>query len=328
VADLVFLGTPEAAVPSLEALVAAGHRIRLVVSRPDVRRGRGPGTAPSPVKAAAIALGLPVSDRLEDVVGVGAELGVVVAYGRIVPQRVLDALAMVNVHFSLLPRWRGAAPVERAILAGDDVTGVCIMRLDAGLDTGPILARVVVPIRNEEREHARALTARLAAAGAELLVATLAGGVAALGPGEPQVGEPTYAAKLEPEELRIDWSQPASVVERVVRLDRAWTTFRGQRLRILRARAVDGEGTVVPAASADAGHQVGAPGTLAPDGTVVAGTGALILEEVQPPGRRPMAAADWLRGIRLQPGERLGATPPTAPPRGEQPSGAGPRPAP
>ena len=175
---------------------------------------------------------LPVTDALDDVTGVGAELGVVVAYGRIVPQRILDALPMVNVHFSLLPRWRGAAPVERAILAGDEVTGVCIMRLEAGLDTGPVLASEQVVI--DPNEHAAALIARLAQTGASLLVDVLATPVAEMGPGTPQSGEPTYAAKLEADEFRIDWNQPAEVVQRVVRLDRAWTTFRGERLRVRR----------------------------------------------------------------------------------------------
>ncbi len=149
-ARLVFLGTPEAAVQPLRTLVRAGHDVALVVTRPDKRRGRGAALVPSPVKAAATELGLPVTDSLDDAVGVGAELGVVVAYGRIIPVAVLDRLPMVNLHFSLLPRWRGAAPVERAILEGDAETGVCLMAVEAGLDTGAIYAEVATAIDEDE----------------------------------------------------------------------------------------------------------------------------------------------------------------------------------
>ncbi|MGA1358221.1 MAG: methionyl-tRNA formyltransferase, partial [Ilumatobacteraceae bacterium] len=144
---IVYLGTPEVAVSPLRALVAAGVDVALVITRVDKRRGRGGELSPSPVKRAAMDLGIPVSHRLEDALTVGADLGVVVAYGRIIPAAVLERLAMINVHFSLLPRWRGAAPVERALLAGDQETGICIMRVEEGLDTGVVYARVVVPIR-------------------------------------------------------------------------------------------------------------------------------------------------------------------------------------
>lgn len=303
-AALAFLGTPPAAVPSLRALVEAGHDVRLVVTQPDRRRGRGGALVPSPVKAAAGELGLSVTDRLDDVLGCGAALGVVVAYGRIVPQRVLDAVPMVNVHFSLLPRWRGAAPVERALLAGDAVTGVCLMRLQAGLDTGPVLARSEVAIGAEET--APELTARLADVGARLLVDTLASGVGALGPGEPQRGEPTYAAKIDPDELRIDWAQPADAVARLARLGRAFTGFRGQRLRVLHAtadgRAGDGAGD-----AASGGGASEPAGTLLPVARVVAGDGrTVLLRQVQPEGRRPVDATAWWNGARPVPGERLG----------------------
>ena len=298
-AALVFLGTPEAAVAPLEALVGAGHDVRLVVSRPDARRGRGPARSPSPVAAAGHRLGLWVSDRLEDVLDAEGELGVVVAYGRIVPAAVLDALPMVNLHFSLLPRWRGAAPVERAILAGDEETGVCVMRLEAGLDTGPVLARRSVPM---DDAHAGALTAALARLGAEMLVALLAGGVAGLGPGEPQAGEPTYAPKIDAGELRIDWSRPATEVHRLVRTDRAWTTFRGRRLRVLEARARPGEPGPGSPGDVEQRHD-GADRAVA----VRCGTGHLELLTVQPEGARPMAAGEWARGARPGPGDRLGA---------------------
>jgi methionyl-tRNA formyltransferase len=306
VSRLVFLGSPDAAVPSLRALVQAGHEVALVVSQPDRRRGRGAALISSPVKRAALELGIDTTDRLDDALGVSAELGVVVAYGRIVPARVLDELAMVNVHFSLLPRWRGAAPVERALLAGDTETGVCIMRLEAGLDTGPVLARAPVAIDDGGREGAAALTARLAELGARLLVECMAAGAGALGTGVPQQGEPTYAAKLEPAEFRLEWTRPAGELARTVRLDRAWTTFRGQRLRVLRAWAGEGAGPD-DAGPADAGRADAAilPGTLAGD-RAACGAGSLVLEEVQPEGRTPMAAGDWLRGVRPAPGERLG----------------------
>jgi methionyl-tRNA formyltransferase len=304
VARLVFLGTPPAAAVSLEALVGAGHEVALVVSRADARRGRGVSQSPSPVKRAALDLGLAVTDRLDDVTAVGAELGVVVAYGRLIPGRILEALPMVNVHFSLLPRWRGAAPVERAVLAGDAETGVCLMRLDEGLDTGPVLRCERVEIG--AHEHVSSLVERLAVAGAHLLVDALAGGVDALPPGEPQRGEPLYAPKVQPEELRLVWSRPASELERVVRLDRAWTTFRGERMLVLDARA-----RPVPAAAegGPAGlerHEaMSGPGTL--EGTsVTTGHGMLELTAVQPAGKRAMPASAWARGVRARPGETLG----------------------
>ncbi len=297
-ARLVFLGTPPAAAVALEALVHAGHDVALVVSRADVRRGRGAAQLPSPTKRAALDLGLDVTDRLDDVLATRADLGVVVAYGRLVPGRVLDVLPMLNVHFSLLPRWRGAAPVERAVLAGDEETGVCLMRVEESLDTGPVLASQRVRIA--EREHVAALTARLAVIGAQLLVDTLAPGVAALGPGSPQRGDPTYAEKLRPEELRLDWARPAPELERVVRLDRAWTTFRHERLLVVDAAA---RSEPDPSAAADAA--AGRPGVLR-DTSVRTGDGVLELLEVQPAGKRPMPASAWCRGVRVRPGEALG----------------------
>jgi methionyl-tRNA formyltransferase len=285
---LVYLGSPDAAVPPLRALVDAGFDIRLVVSQPDRKRGRGGALLPSPVKAAALELGLPVSERVDDVLEVGAELGVVVAFGKLVKPHVLEQLPMVNLHFSLLPRWRGAAPVERALLAGDTETGVGVMQLEAGLDTGGLHAEERVPIGPEET--ADELRARLVAVGTELLVRTLTAG---LGEPVPQVGEPTYAAKLDPAELEIDWTRPATEVHRLVRLGRAWTTFRGKRLKVLAARLAPAAGAV--------------PGPGAVDGLLV-GTaeGALELVTVQPEGKGPQAASDWRNGSRPQPGERLG----------------------
>ena len=165
---LVFLGTPAIAVAPLEALVQRGFDVALVVTRADKRRGRGSALLPSPVKEAAVALGLAVTHRVDDVLAAGADLGVVVAYGQLIKAHVLEALPMVNLHFSLLPRWRGAAPVERALLAGDDETGVCLMQLEEGLDTGPVFGCERVPITT--RTTAAALRAELVRVGTDLLV--------------------------------------------------------------------------------------------------------------------------------------------------------------
>jgi methionyl-tRNA formyltransferase len=268
--------------------VDAGHDIALVVSQPDKRRGRGAALVPSPVKAAATELGLTRSDLLDDSMRVGAELGVVVAFGRLIKPHVLDALPMVNLHFSLLPRWRGAAPVERAILAGDAETGVCLMGLEEGLDTGPIYDSVRLGIGPEET--ADELRSRLVDAGTDLLVRSLE---QALGEPVPQAGEATYAAKVEPGELHLDWERPAVDLHRVIRLGRAWTTFRDRRLIVSRARlrAANGGGLL--------------PGQL--DGTTVGtGDGTLELVEVQPEGKGVQDAAAWVRGARLTDGERLG----------------------
>jgi methionyl-tRNA formyltransferase len=216
----------------------------------------------------------------------------VVAYGRIIPEGLLNLVPMVNLHFSLLPRWRGAAPVERAILAGDHETGVCVMRVEAGLDSGPVYARRVVPVDDEV--DLPTLRSELVDVGSALLVETLAGGVAGLPAPEPQQGEPTIAAKVANEDLHLQWEEPAAQLHRVVRLGRAWTTFRGRRLGILKSHVV-----------ADAVGQ-GLPGTLI-RASVVTGQGALSLLVVQPESRSPMSAEDWLRGIRPTESERLGS---------------------
>jgi methionyl-tRNA formyltransferase len=282
---LVFLGSPDAAVPPLRALIAAGFDVALVVSQPDRKRGRGSGLSPSPVKAAALELGLPVTDVVDDAMEVGADLGVVVAFGRLIKPHVLERLPMVNLHFSLLPRWRGAAPVERALLAGDAETGVDVMQLEQGLDTGGIYAEERLAIGDEET--ADELRARLVEVGTELLVRTLQAGI---GDPTPQVGEPTYAHKIDPAELELDWSKPAVELHRLVRLGRAWTTFRGKRLKVLVARLAD---TDAPA------------GTI--DGLVVGtGAGGLELVQVQPEGKGPQDAAAWRNGNRPEPGEALG----------------------
>ena len=281
---MAYLGTPELAVPPLLALVDAGFEIPLVVSRADTRRGRGGAHQPSPVKAAALDLGLRVTDDLVDLADVDVDLGVVVAYGRIIPAAVLDRLAMVNIHFSLLPRWRGAAPVERAILAGDQTTGVCLMAVDEGLDTGAVYRRDEVEI--DPVESLDELRGRLVDIGVAQLLDALGTG---LGVPEPQQGEPVYAAKITPDECRIDWTRPAVDVHRRIRVGGAWTTFRGKRLKIHRAAVV--------AAS-------GAPATI--EGTrVFAGEGALDLIELQPEGKGRQDAVAWRNGAQPTTDDRL-----------------------
>jgi methionyl-tRNA formyltransferase len=293
-ARLAFLGTPDLAVPPLRALVQAGHDVALVVTRPDKRRGRGGAMTPSPLKAAALALALPVTHELAEVPHAGVELGVVVAYGRIIPDPLLEQVPMLNLHFSLLPRWRGAAPLERAILAGDRETGVSVMKIDTGLDTGPVYARRAVPIG--EGTTLDVLQVQLVEIGTDLLVEALSRGIAGLPEPVAQVGEPTIAAKITAEDLHLDWGRPARSLLRVVHLGRAWTTFRGNRLTVLEAKIDD--------ARDDAGEGL-APGTLV-GAAVATGQGMLVLERVRPESRSPMSAQDWLRGVRPRNGERLG----------------------
>lgn len=283
---LVFLGTPSAAVPPLQALVAAGFDVALVVTRVDKRRGRGSALSPSPVKEAAVSLGLAVSHRVDDVLAVGADLGVVVAFGQIIKPHVLAEVPMINVHFSLLPRWRGAAPVERALLAGDQRTGVCIMAVEEGLDTGGVHASRAVDITASTTVDS--LRAELVAVGTSLLLDCLRDGLAQP---VPQQGEVTYADKIDPAELRIDWSRSAAEIDRLVRVGGAWTLARGRRVKVLAARPIE------EALS-------GAPGALV--GTcVAAGAGALELLEVQPEGKRPLPAKAWRNGAGLADGDRF-----------------------
>lgn len=275
----------------LQALVADGHDVGLVVTQPDRRRGRGSQLVPSPVKTAAFELGIPVSELVADVLRVDAELGVVVAFGRLVKPHVLAALPMVNLHFSLLPRWRGAAPVERAILAGDAVTGVCLMALEEGLDTGPVYARAEKAIGAEET--AAELRAALGELGTAMLRRALREG---LPEPSPQVGEPTYAAKLEPVDHHLEWHRGADELHRVVRLGQAWSTFRDKRFRVLRARM---PADVSSVKTLD-------PGELDSESLVVGtGGGLLQLVQVQAEGKAPQPADAWRNGARLRPGERF-----------------------
>ncbi|MFT4990181.1 MAG: methionyl-tRNA formyltransferase [Acidimicrobiales bacterium] len=286
-ARIVYLGSPEIAVAPLKALVQAGHEVALVVTNPDRRRGRGKDLMPTPVKACAIELGLPVSHVLDDVLDVGAAFGVVVAYGHIIGSHVLDVLPMVNIHFSLLPRWRGAAPLERAILAGDETTGVCLMEIAEALDEGDVYARAEIPVANQTLDELRESLVR---ASCDLLVTELSNG---LGTPEPQAGDVTYARKLKSDDFALDFSEPAEQLARVIRLGRAHTNLQGKRFAI-KAASVHGEPCEM------------APGAL--NGVRVAtGQGWLVLETVQPEGKKPVAADDWRRGARIDPTTVLGA---------------------
>ncbi len=277
---VAYLGTPDLAVAPLRALVDDGVDVALVVSQPDKRRGRGGTRQPSPVKAAALELGLPVTDRVDDVLEADVPLGVVVAYGRLIKPHVLEAVPMVNIHFSLLPRWRGAAPVERAILAGDEVTGVDLMVVEEGLDTGGIYRRTEVPIGADD--SLEDLRGRLVHEACRLLTGALREG---LGEPAPQRGEARYADKLTAEDRHLDWTAPALDVHRRVRLGDAWTTHHGKRLKVWR--------THVP--------PVG-------DGPrVAAGDGDVELVAVQPEGKGRMAAAAWARRAPRPAGEPLGS---------------------
>jgi methionyl-tRNA formyltransferase len=291
---IIYLGTPEDSVLPLRALVDAGHDVAMVVTQPDRRRSRGAGTDPSPVRRAADELGLPVRtpDKAREIVdevrASGAQLGVVVAFGQLLPASLLEALPLgfVNLHFSKLPRWRGAAPVERAILAGDAETGVCLMQLEAGLDTGPVFATRAVPI--EASDTAGGLRARLVEVGTELLVEqlpTLATAVPV-----PQVGDPTYAEKLTVEEFRLDPARTAPELDRIVRAGNprpgAWMSVGGKRVKVWRAR---------PVVSSD---EPCAPGVISSEGVLCTAAGTLELAEVQPEGKRTMAATAWRAGLR------------------------------
>lgn len=284
---VVYLGTPDVAVPPLQALVDSGVDVALVITRVDKRRGRGAALSPSPVKAAALQLGLPVSHELGDALSVGADLGVVVAYGRIIPVDVLVRLPMINVHFSLLPRWRGAAPVERALLAGDAETGVCIMRVEEGLDTGVVYDRVRLSIRPDHT--LTMLRNELVQAALPPLVRAVTQGCKA---GEPQRGEPTHAAKISPSELQISFTMTARHIAALTRLETAWFQLAGKRVRVVRA-----EVDATPAATGVAPGEI--LGNDARGVRVACGEGVIVFVTVQPEGKTPMAATAWANGARL-----------------------------
>lgn len=289
-ARLAFLGTPDLAVRPLACLLDAGHEVVLVVSKADTKRGRGGAIGPSPVKAFALEHQLEVTDDLAALAEADVDLCVVVAYGQIIPTELLEAIPMVNLHFSLLPRWRGAAPVERAILEGDEVTGVCVMAVEPELDSGGIYARATTDVGTKSLA---ALRGELVEMGTALLLDVVAD--LPLRVPVPQQGEITYAHKIQPAENVLDFTAPAELLRRKIALGRAHCYVGPNRLRILHASVTDGGGAV--------------PGEL--DGTVAAtGSGGLDLEVVQPEGKRPQSAADWLRGLRVTGPVRLSAQAP------------------
>lgn len=305
---LVYLGTPAFAVPTLERIVAAGHEVLEVVTQPDRPKGRGREVAASPVKEAALRLRLPVYQpervrRPEAVARLAAlapEAMVIVGYGQIIPQNVIDLapLGIINVHASLLPKYRGAAPIQWAIAMGETRTGVTTMRIDAGLDTGDMLLKAETVIGPEET--AVELGARLAHMGADLLVRTLEGmGAGAIVPEPQDHSQATLAPILKKEDGRIDWQLPAAAIHNRVRGFQPWpgayTSFRGQTLHVWKSRA-EGE---APAVSE--GRLLRRRGLWAGCG----GGAALELIEVQPEGRRRMSAADFANGLRLPENEPI-----------------------
>ena len=306
---LVFAGTPEVAVPSLEALVASRHEVLAVLTRPDARSGRGRALVPSPVRVRAQELGLEVltPERPSDpalrarLAELAPDACPIVAYGGLIPSDLLavPAAGWINLHFSLLPAWRGAAPVQHAVMAGDEVTGATTFRVVQALDTGPTYGVMTETIR--PTDTAGDLLQRLSTAGAGLLVATLDGLEAGDLEAVPQPGEGvSLAPKITVEDARVRWDRPALAVDRQIRgctpSPGAWTTFRGERLKLL------------PVSPALEGPSA-APGEIVPGRRTVhvgTATGPVELGTVQPHGRKPMAAADWARGVRIDAGEKLG----------------------
>ena len=295
---VIFMGTPDFSVPALRA-IAARHDVVAVYSQPPRAAGRGQKPRPSPVALAAQALGIPVRTpaRLRDpqdqadFAALDADVAVVVAYGLILPQPVLDAprLGCLNIHASILPRWRGAAPIHRAILAGDAETGVAIMQMEAGLDTGPVLALTRTPIAADDTTAS--LHDRLSAMGADLITDVLDRLPLPAVP-QPDDGV-TYATKIDKAEARIDWTQPAEQVDRQIRglspFPGAWCMVGDERVKLLASSVAQGQGE---------------PGTVLPDFTIACGAGAVRIALAQRAGKKPMAPADLLRGWALPP--RLG----------------------
>lgn len=300
---IVFMGSPEFSVPALEALVEAGHEIACVYTQPPRAAGRGKKERPTPVQARAEALGLLVrhpvtlktAEAQAEFAACQADVAVVVAYGLILPQAVLDAprLGCLNIHASLLPRWRGAAPIHRAVLAGDAETGVCIMQMEAGLDTGPVLLRRETAIG--PHDTTAALHDRLSDLGAELIAEALARLETLVPEPQPDAGV-TYAAKIEKSEAQIDWTRPSAEIDRQIRglspFPGAWTLYRGERVKFLASQVVVGGGR---------------PGEVLDLGlTLACGEGAVRVTRLQRAGRGAMDVTDVLRGWEIQPGHLMG----------------------
>ncbi|MDO6798804.1 methionyl-tRNA formyltransferase [Shimia thalassica] len=299
---VVFMGTPDFSVPVLDALIKAGHEIVAVYCQPPRPAGRGKKERPTPVHARALELGLevrhPVSLKSEDeqdsMRALGADVGVVVAYGLILPQAILDApqKGCLNIHASLLPRWRGAAPIHRAIMAGDAESGVCIMQMDAGLDTGPVLLEEKTPILAQDTTAD--LHDRLAGIGADAIVNAL-GQLDDLTPvPQPELGV-TYAHKIDKSEAKVDWTAPATEVDRKIRglspFPGAWCEVDGQRVKLLASRLAEGQGTA---------------GEILDDAlTVACGDGAVQLLRLQRAGKGAQDADVFLRGFPVSQGQQL-----------------------
>lgn len=307
---LVFAGTPEAALPALDALLASRHEVVAVLTRPDAPAGRGRAPTPSPVRRRAAEAGVPALTParpseprfLAELAALAPDCCPVVAYGALIPAAALAVPphGWVNLHFSLLPAWRGAAPVQHALLAGDEVTGATTFRLEEGLDTGPVYGVLTETIRADDT--AGSLLDRLAHAGARLLVQTLDGiEDGRLAPVPQPADGVSYAPKITPADVQVDWAAPALRVDRLVRAATpapgAWTTFRGQRLKCGPVRLAPDGGPLAPG-EIHAGRE-----------DVLVGTGSVPvrLGEVGPAGRAAMPAVAWARGARPQPGERFGA---------------------
>lgn len=307
---VLFAGTPDVAVPSLRAVLGSRHEVVAVLTRPDAPAGRGRKLTPSPVAELAAEAGVevlkPVKPRdpefLDRLGGLAPDCAPIVAYGGLIPPAALDVPkhGWVNLHFSLLPAWRGAAPVQHAVLAGDDLTGACTFQLEEGLDTGPVYGLVTEEIRPDDTSGD--LLHRLSLSGADLLVRTLDGiEDGSLRP-QPQPSDGvSLAPKLTVDDARVDWTTPAMRVDRVVRgctpAPGAWTTFRGERLKLRPVQLERGRDGLAPGEVVveKSGVRVGT------------GSHAVVLGEVQPQGKKAMPAADWARGVRPEPGERLGA---------------------
>jgi methionyl-tRNA formyltransferase len=307
---LVFAGTPEVAVPALDALLASGrHEVAAVVTRPDAPAGRGRRLVASPVAERAEEAGIevlkPVKPRdpefLERLREIAPDCCPVVAYGALLPRVALDipAHGWVNLHFSLLPAWRGAAPVQHSIMAGDEITGASTFLIEEGLDSGPVYGTVTEEIRHTDTSGD--LLTRLAFAGAGLLAATMDGIADGTLKAVPQPTEGiTVAPKITVEDARVDWAAPALRVDRVVRgchpAPGAWTTFRGERLKLIQVQPVHDRTDLAPGALAVGKNSV----------HVGTGSHAVELLWVQAQGKKPMKAADWARGVRISDGETVG----------------------
>ncbi|MCC3777268.1 methionyl-tRNA formyltransferase [Streptomyces sp. UNOB3_S3] len=307
---LVFAGTPEVAVPALDALIASDrHEVVAVVTRPDAPAGRGRRLVASPVAERAEEAGIevlkPARPRDEDFLArlreIAPDCCPVVAYGALLPKAALEipAHGWVNLHFSLLPAWRGAAPVQHAILAGDDMTGASTFQIEEGLDSGPVYGVLTEHVRPTDTSGD--LLTRLAFAGSGLLAATMDGIEDGTLKAVPQPADGiTLAPKISVEDARIDWAAPALRADRVVRgcapAPGAWTTFRGERLKVMSVELDPARGDLAPGEIAAAKNSV----------HVGTGSHAVRLQWVQPQGKKPMQAADWARGVRIAPGEKLG----------------------